>query len=92
MSKSIMQTEKKCFMCNTTQNLQKHHVMNGANRKLAEQDGLWIWLCAEHHTGNEGVHRDAKKMQGLKRLAQAAYEYDHTREEWMERYGRNYRD
>lgn len=58
MSKSIMQTKKECYVCGTTFNLHSHHVLFGtANRKLAEQDGLKVYLCWEHHEGTNGVHR-----------------------------------
>lgn len=79
-------------MCGTTHGLQKHHVMNASNRKHADSDGLWVWLCMEHHTGSEGVHTHPKLMTELKRQAQAIYEDTHTREEWMKKYGRNYRE
>lgn len=86
-----MQHDKKCYMCGTTHQLQKHHVMNASNRRHAEQDGLWVWLCMDCHTGSRGVHNNARLMEELKRQAQAIYEDTHTHEEWMSRYGRNYR-
>jgi len=89
--KSIMQKDKKCFLCGTTKGLQKHHVMNASNRSKADKDGLWVWLCMECHTGSRGVHQNAKLMMELKKIAQTIYEFDHSREEWMKRYGRNYR-
>ena len=43
MSKSILQNKKECYITGSTYNLHKHHVFEGtANRKLSEQDGLWL--------------------------------------------------
>lgn len=47
--KSILQSDKECFMCGTTYNLERHHVIFGT-----------------------------------------AYEDKHSRDEWVERIGRNY--
>ena len=64
-----------------------HHLMNGANRHLADEDGLVIRLCRNCHVR---VHSDAKLMNQLRAEAQTIYETTHTHEEWMARYGRNY--
>lgn len=43
--KSIIQTEKSCFLCGRETCLEKHHVFAGvANRKISEREGLWVWL------------------------------------------------
>ena len=71
---------------------QWHHVFNGtANRKKAEEDGMKIyvhWKC----------HEELHQMQGLdlqtKMKAQKIWceYYDKTENEFMERYGKNYRE
>lgn len=88
MAKSIISTEKKCFITGSTQNLVKHHIFFGnPQRKYSEQDGLWVWLRADYHTGtNKAVHQNKKLNLKLKRIAQAKYEETHTREEFMKRY------
>lgn len=93
MSKSILQDEKKCYISGATNGLQKHHVMNGPNRRLAEEDGLWVWLRWDYHIENSPHNtphncREVDLM--LKRVAQRRYEETHTRDEWMARYGKNY--
>lgn len=89
--KSIIQSEKECFVCGTTVNLECHHIFNGPLRKKADKDGCWCWLCAYHHRlGKEAVHQNAKRMCMLKRYAQLKYEEMHSHDEYMKRYHKNY--
>ena len=93
--KSIIQTEKKCYVCETIYNLHSHHCMHGtANRKLADQDGLTVYLCYEHHEGNMGVHnKNGHELDlELKQLAQKRWMeyYDKTEDDFRQRYGRSY--
>lgn len=94
--KSIIQDEKKCFVTGYDgPGLHKHHCMNGPNRRLAEEDGLYVWLRWDHHIENsprKTPHNDHKTDLFYKRLAQRKFEESHTREEWMQRYARNYLD
>lgn len=92
MSRSIISNEKECLICGITTNLHKHHVYFGAgNRKLAESHGCWCYLCAEHHTGDFGVHRSRAVDLHLKKMCQAILEEGGwTREKFMETFGRNY--
>ena len=93
MSKTILQDEKKCLFTGDTNGLHKHHVFNGPNRRLSEQDGLWVWLRWDHHIENSPhrtPHNSADVDLMLKKFAQRKYEETHTREEFMARYGRNY--
>lgn len=89
--KSIISNERVCFICGSPFNLHKHHIFGGANRRLSEQDGLWVYLTGHYHNlSNEGVHFNKELDLQLKQLAQQKYEETHTREEFMQRYGRNY--
>lgn len=98
--KSILQEKNGiCFLCallegDTRQQygLHKHHVFFGtANRKLSEEDGLYIYLCMRHHeTGPDAVHVNKGTRVMLQIYAQEAYEKTHTREEFIKRYGRSY--
>ena len=89
--KSIIQTEKKCFLTGRTDNLQDHHIFFGAkNRENSEKYGLKVWLTAEHHTGKHSPHRDLEIDLYLKRIAQRKFEETHSREEFMRIFGRNY--
>ena len=100
MSRSLLDTRKGvCFMCGRYGPTEKHHIMQGtSNRKLSEQDGLWVYLCPDcHNRPPNGVHFNKENMEWLHRLGQKAYEFsrcDLTAEEartaFMERYGKNY--
>ena len=93
--KSIIQEEKKCYVCETTYNLHSHHCIHGtANRKLADQDGLTVYLCYEHHEGTNGVHsKNGHELDlELKILAQKRWMeyYDKTEDDFRKRYGKSY--
>ena len=93
MAKSIIQTEKECYVCKTTTTLHLHHCLYGtANRKLADMYKLTVWLCPRHHNmSDESVHFNKELDLHLKRLAQEHYEARYgTREDFRETFGRSY--
>lgn len=77
---SVLQTEKKCFYCGDTRDLEMHHIFGGADRKVSEKYGLKVWLCNRHHTGNVGVHFDAEFAQWLHEVGQQKWEHDRIAE------------
>lgn len=97
-SKSIIDNRKKCFFCDSLYNLDKHHCLHGtARRRLAEEDGLWVYLCRRHH---EKVHRNREMDLTIQRLAEWAWldangyiddgvPYPEGIEEFIKRYGKN---
>ena len=99
-SESIMhdrEHRRQCYLCmlkyddfSVRRGLERHHVMFGQGRRdKSEADGLTVYLCHDHHYE---VHHVADTRRMLCALAQEAYEKTHTRQEWMERYKRNYRE
>lgn len=70
--------------------LEEHHIFGGPNRRISEAEGMKVYLCRECHQGKEGVHADIGKMRYLQKEAQREYEKTHTREQFMDRFGRNY--
>lgn len=91
MAKSIIQDEKVCYRCRSTLNLEKHHCVFGtANRKKADGDGLWVWLCHAHHHAVHNKDIDYKRY--LEWIAEKKWlEVRHKNiADWIERYGRNY--
>lgn len=98
--RSIMhEKDGTCYLCRCLdsnnyyhRDIQEHHVFFGtANRKLSEKYGLKVYLCIYHHTGGpEAVHQNARNAEILKRDAQQIFEKTHTREEFMEIFGRNW--
>lgn len=91
MAKSIMQSEKACWVCGRPCNLHKHHIFGGGNRKNSEKHGFTVYLCAYHHNlSNEGVHFNKQLDTELKQSAQRRFETTHTRAEFMQIIGKNY--
>lgn len=88
--KSIMQTEKECYICGRTEPLHKHHIYMGANRRLSEKYGCWVWLCPEHHTGNTGVHNNRNLDLMLKKLCQTEFEKEHCRAGFYAVFGKSF--
>lgn len=88
---SIIQSEKKCFVCGTTYDLHDHHVFGASNRKHSEKWGLKIWLCSAHHNMSDaGIHFNKDLNLAVKQIAQKKFEEEHTHEEFMSIFGRNY--
>ena len=88
-----------CYLCmkedkyRIYQVVHEHHIFGGPNRVLSEEDGLKVYLCLAHHLDGPGaVHNNRTVMDRLHEDGQRAYERDHTRQQFMERYGRNYLD
>lgn len=70
--------------------LEKHHVMNGPQRKKADLWGLWIMVTPEEHRYLHDTKDGTKRRLELKAEAQRAYEKDHPRGEWMRLFKKNY--
>ena len=91
MSKSVLQEDKECYVRKTTLNLEEHHIFRSPYRNNSEKYGLKVWLCQNHHTGNNGVHNGNVAVDmHLKKLAQRKFEETHTRKEFIRKFGRNY--
>ena len=90
--KSVLQDSKECWVCGRTDQLHDHHIIFGtSNRKKSEQYGLKVWLCYEHHTGNNGVHFNKELDLQLKRLAQTYFEgHLGTREDFRAEFGKSW--
>lgn len=91
--KSVLQSEKECYVCGTTYNLHSHHIFPGKpNRQLSEKRGLKVWLCLHHHTGsNEAVHNNKDLDLHLKQKAQEYYETHYgDREQFRQEFGKSY--
>lgn len=83
--------EKKCYLTGATTGLHKHHIFGGANRKLSEQYGLYVYLIPEYHNmSDKGVHFNREFALELKRYGQAKFEQEHSRDEFIRLFKRNY--
>lgn len=93
--KSIIQTEKECYICGCRRNLESHHIFFGSqNRKWSEKYGLKVWLCPYDHRDNkDGVHGLAmEKKEYLWRIGQETFEKTHSHEEFVRIFGRSFAD
>lgn len=92
MAKSILQTDKYCWVCGAINGLHEHHIFAGvANRPMSEKYGFKVWLCGRHHNLSEfGVHFDKSLDLRLKQACQKEYEKTHSRDEFTKIIGKNY--
>lgn len=92
MKKSIMEKDDLWSTEHFT-GCHKHHIFGGANRKLSEQDGLFIYLTPElHNMSDKGIHFNKTFMDYAHSVGQLSWMryYKKTKEEFIARYGRNY--
>ncbi len=101
-----MQSVKECYLCRKDaealeyygalpgEGLDKHHVIYGtANRRLSDQTGLWVYLCKRHHNQDNSpvaVHFNRSVREELCKDAERAFLRDHTFDDWMTTFGKNY--
>ncbi len=90
--RSILSNEKVCYICGSPNNIHKHHVFGGANRKRSDREGCWVYLCAPHHNmSDKGVHFDREADLKLKRECEREWvDRNGTIEDFIEAYGKNY--
>ena len=92
--KSIIQSNKECYVCKKTYGLELHHCIFGRNRHNSDEDGLVVWLCSEDHRGTYGVHGKYgkeldTKLKVLSEIKWCKY-YNKTPEDFRKRYYCNY--
>jgi len=82
-------------------NVHRHHIFEGvANRKLSDEDGLWVPLTPAHHQGKMSVHMNKEMSALMHIIGQLAYEKhiiaetnvseEEARELFRKRYGKSY--
>lgn len=86
-------------MIDFTPNVERHHIFGGANRNKSTEDGLWMPLTKEHHTGKMSVHMNKEMKVMSQIIGQLAYEKHlvaggisekAAREKFRSRYGKSY--
>lgn len=87
--KSIIQAERRCFLCRAVVGLDEHHLLEGAYKKIAEKLGLKIYLCRRCH---KAVQENEENMQKLRELGQlkAMKHYKWTADQFRGVTGRNF--
>ena len=89
--KSILQSEKECYITGAKEGLHLHHIYGASNRKASDKNGFVIWLRSDWHNMSEyGIHFDKEFDLKIKMECQARYEETHTRKEFISLIGRSY--
>ena len=80
-----------CVVCGSPK-VQHHHVIGGtANRRISDKYGYIIPLCAEHHIGGTGIHRNRGLDLYWKQMAQTHFEkHRGTRQEFIREFGKSF--
>lgn len=87
-----MQTKRESYISGRVDRLEKHHIFGGANRKLSEKYGLWVYLTHdEHNEPPNGVHFNKQLKREIQAEAQGAFEAEYPDLDFMKIFGRNYR-
>ena len=93
MNKSIMPNYEK-WATEYFPGLHKHHIFGGnPNRRLSEEDGLFVYLPPElHDMSDKGIHFDKEFMDYAHKVGQEAWMkyYNKTTEDFIKKYGKNY--
>lgn len=62
-----------------------------SNRRQSEKYGCWVWLCGKHHNLSDfGIHSDKELDLKVKKLAQSKFEENHSRQQFMEIFGKSW--
>lgn len=89
-AKSILCDSECCFRCAKIlppEDMARHEVYAGSDRKTSKAMGFWVTLCPQCH---DIYHDDDDEANDLKVKCQERFELEHTREEFMALIGRNY--
>ena len=86
---SILQKERKCFICGKVGELDTHHCCSGtSNRKNSDEDGLTVYLCRTCHIKAHDNHEIGFQ---LKQFAQRRWEEEYgDRQDFIRRYGKSW--
>lgn len=96
---SKIQKETECYLCHApyTVGLSHHHCLHGTgDRKKADEDGLWVWLCNKCHSALHDKGEHDKELQALaqrtyiKEQMRIGYPKDVAREIYFMRYRKYY--
>lgn len=93
MAKSIMQTERVCYITGTTQDIDLHHIYFGnPRRRISDENGFTVYLRHDIHMALHDHRRPFQALDHtLKMACQRKFEeMGHTREEFMRLIGRSY--
>lgn len=87
---SIIQSEKVCLLCGRPWGLELHHAIPGnGRRKIADREGLVVWLCYDHH---RRLHDKGENDMEIRRHAQKIWMSVNgkTVEDFISTFGKSY--
>lgn len=84
---SILQNEKKCFICNCKENLTKHEAFGGCNRQKSMEWGLVYYLCVICHRNVTDNETMKKKLEGF---ARSKFIMKYDADLFLKEFGRNF--
>ena len=89
---SIMQDKKECFITGATQNLHRHEVFFGTDKRQKSLEwGCWVYLRGDlHNQSKRGVHFNAALDKQLKQLCQRHFEKLYGADKFREVFGKSY--
>ena len=80
--------EHECYVCKRP-NADLHHIFGGRNRQTSDRLGLTVYLCREHHREVHD-HTNHGLDMIIKRQGQREFEKTHTRQEFINTFGKSY--
>lgn len=88
--KSIIQDKKECLVCGSW-NVEEHCIFSN-KKELSDKYGLKVWLCPTHLNLIKNSNNGKKHKLGneLDKLGQKAFEWKHTRNEFVNLFDKNY--
>lgn len=82
-----------CFWCGRWEELERHHIFGGPNRKKSEKYNLVVDLCADcHREGPKAAHKNRDTALKLHQYGQRKYmeQKSATIEMFISEFGKNY--
>lgn len=63
-----------CWLCESTRQVEVHHIYPSSRRPISDREGCTIPLCHYHHQGLGGVHNDKEFDMWLRKDCQRRWE------------------
>ena len=94
MAKNSILTDnlEQCMLCGSYDEIERHHIMNGADRNKSTKYKLIAPLCVYcHRIGRHAVHQNRENSDRLKAKAQLAFEEHYPELSFLQIFGRNFK-
>ena len=84
----MLKEKEECEICGMYDYLEEHHLIPGvANRKISDKYKLTIKIRRACH---QNIHSKKELLEWSKKKGQKLFERKHSREEFIETFGRSY--